>query len=133
MIKIDEDSIYYSMLECYKEFCDLSLMYGLPILTDKYNDGKKARNLISALQMVGKEKMKAQKRRAIDGIKTLTNENEIIIFIKGCYIELDIQLKRQLRRLLTDIEEQEVYDQLNKIVEQELNNILEIIKEKKNG
>jgi hypothetical protein len=133
MKKIEEDKIYYSMLECFKEFCDLSIMYGLPLLTDKYNDEKKARGIISAVQLIGKERMQGQKRRALDGVKKIDNVKELEIFLKGCYKELDIQLKRQLNRLLTDIDEKEVFEQMNKIIEKEMKSIIKELKEKENG
>ena len=130
MNKIDEEKIYNAMVKgVFVEFCDLAIMYGLPVLETKFGDRDKAKKRIEAVQEVARLKTNNQKKRAKMGLKDINNENEYIKFLTGCFIELDLQLKTQLKRLLDDSDVEEAYDYFDKKLEEEKDLLLKEIRD----
>jgi hypothetical protein len=113
-ISIDDEYIYESMVKkgVFPEYCDLVITYVKPELETKYKAKYASEDAltefvnrkIDSYYEAGRVKAHGQKSRAKEGINTLPEE-QALVFVKGCYDELGVQLLRQLRRALGESED----------------------------
>lgn len=126
----DEDVIFDAMIKgVFAEFCDLVILYGEDTLVELYKDENKAQRMIVRLQKLAKQKAQAQKRRALLASKEIENVNEYIKFLKGCFVQLDRDLKIQLTRVLSEDDHERAFADLEKKIELESKLLEKIIKE----